>query len=469
LSQKPPAIVRFASQIGLLLILALLVTSCRQAEYLARAAGRVTSPDHASASRSEIAVAGASVTNEELPPEQVNPGFDFESMGNSDDGKQRYRVRIKGGGSPALVAFTRLTPLFNLDGKDGPTYVSDAFFAQNPHRNPRTIQPGDTFVLELPPDAFVVRWSEVREEGFGGRAKIQEFVSMRGDRLRFYLTDPFPLRHELMDVNRPGIGIVQLSGEIPYLLSTGQTDVFRLAQLVYRVMDPDMFQMEKMKSLVAGLSPGEDVTMEVDRIRSHLDPVREVLPRAKASGQVPDPAWSYLTRYTFEPDGVSPYAAVEDALGTRTNIGELPGGRVFRVEYGWDGTVRVSYRTGQDDARGKRDPLQLRDDDRWAGVYKEAGVLSDPPVKWSAGQPSDLNPFPTARDPRQRTDGGELSYDFLIPGRALVLTFQPIRHESDVRAERELRDSLHELQEQIRGNLEQSRGRDIPSPLEGEG
>src|SRR5205807_1769543 len=109
---------RIASLLTGLLLLALLATSCRQAEYVTRAAGRIITPGHASASRSDVAVAGASVVNDELPPEQVDPGYDFEPMAATDDGTVRYRVRIKAGGSPALVAFTRLTPLFNVDGKD---------------------------------------------------------------------------------------------------------------------------------------------------------------------------------------------------------------------------------------------------------------------------------------------------------------------------------------------------------------
>ena len=78
-------------------------------------------------------------------------------------------------------------------------------------------------------------------------------------------------------------------------------------------------------------------------------------------------------------------------------------------------------------------------------------------MKWGAGQPADLNPFPTARDPRQKREGDDLSYDFLIPGRALVLTFQPIRWDSDIKAEQELKDSLHQMQDQFRSGLEQSR------------
>jgi len=436
-----------------LIVVALSTVSCGQVRQVFDSAGSRAAPTSANAAVGQSAL--VSLQNGELPAEQDHPGFDFQPEGTADNGDLKYRVRIQSGGSPSLVALTKLTPLFNVDGKDGPTYVSDAFFAFNPNRNPRTIQPGDGFTLELPADTFVVRTASERDEPFGGSAHLVEYVSERGDVLRFYMSYPAPVQYELQDA-ASNTGIVHLSGELPYLLSTGRTDANRIAQLVYRVFDPDLFQMQQIHSIIGGLTPGVESIVEVDRSHTYLDPVREAIPLATGSGPVPEKSRNYLTRYSFAPDGRSAFAAIEDALGTRTDINQLQQGRVFRIEYGWDGTVRVSYRTGADDARGKRDPYQFREDDRWAELFKDIGVLADPPVRWGPGQPSDLDPFPTARDPRQKGDGDELSFDFLIPGRTVVFTFKPIRYESQVRAEQEFRSGLKEMQDRLKDSLEQS-------------
>jgi len=452
----PPPVV--LAKVALLVALATLSSACQQTNYLTQVAARTLSSGGASASGPEPfmpEVAGVNVSAD-LPPPQVDPGFDFEPMDPAENGNLQYRVRIKQGGSPALVALGKLTPLFALDGKDAPEYVSEQFFAANPHRTPFSIQPGDRFILSLPPNTFVVRWAEERQEFFGGPANLREYVSERGDLLRYYLTDRFPVRYEMQDISRPGVGVVRFSSDLPFLLSTGRADQLRLAQLVYRVNDPDLFQLEQMRSLIAGLTLGEESTLEVDRRRTYMDPVREVIPKASEAISVTTPSRAHLTRYTFTLDSRSPYAAVEDALGTHTSISELASSQVFRIEYGWDGSVRVYYRTGADDARGKRDPFELREDDRWAQIYDSLGHLPDPPVKWGVGQPSDLDPFPSARDPQQRTEGGEPSYDFLVPGRALVLTFLPTRLRSDARAEQEFRSNLREMQEQLRGGLDQT-------------
>ena len=69
------------------------------------------------------------------------------------------------------------------------------------------------------------------------------------------------------------------------------------------------------------------------------------------------------------------------------------------------------------------------------------------------GEPSDLEGFPTARDPYRRVQEGGRSYDYLIPGRAILLTFRPIRSTADTRAESELRDVLRDLRKRYRDDI----------------
>jgi hypothetical protein len=163
----------------------------------------------------------------------------------------------------------------------------------------------------------------------------------------------------------------------------------------------------------------------------------------------------YLTRAVFIRTDVAPFLAVEDAIGNRPDISDLPDGRVFRIEYGRDGVVRVSYLTGDDDERGRRDPYALRENERWAALYAKYVTDSAAPVAWGPGEPSDIPPFPTARDPSRRTQDGERSYDYLVSGRAIMLTFHPIRTRSDVETEAELGDLLSQLGKQYHGVMDQ--------------
>src|SRR5438105_162614 len=118
----------------------------------ATACGSATEPkpvsgaELASASAEDAAAQGSPVirlTEEEsdLPSVQTD-AFDFRSDGLAQDGDRLYRVTIRAGGSPSLVALSRFTPLFDVNGKSASQFVEDAFFEQNPQRTPRTIQPG---------------------------------------------------------------------------------------------------------------------------------------------------------------------------------------------------------------------------------------------------------------------------------------------------------------------------------------
>src|SRR5215217_7351415 len=166
----------------LLLILSLVSAACQQVERIAEVAPRAIMPGpgpRLEAAPREAARA-AEVT---LPPEQRSSAFDWEPLGFDAAGNRQFRATIRLGGSPSLIALEKLTPLFNVDGKGPVEFVTDAFFASNPHRTPRSIQPDDAFVLTVPADTFVVRWQEEGEDGQFGITRFRDYVSDRGDRL----------------------------------------------------------------------------------------------------------------------------------------------------------------------------------------------------------------------------------------------------------------------------------------------
>jgi hypothetical protein len=109
--------------------------------------------------------------------------------------------------------------------------------------------------------------------------------------------------------------------------------------------------------------------------------------------------------------------------------------------------------TGDDDGRGKRDPYALRENDRWAALYADHVGGDRSPVAWGPGEPSDIDSFPTARDPFRRYQEGERSFDYLLPGRAILLTFRPTRTQGDLYAEAELRDVLSTLRNQYHDDI----------------
>jgi hypothetical protein len=363
----------------------------------------------------KVGAAGAPTAT---PPDASGgPGFGFEPDGIDDDGWLRFQVTIRSGGSPAGVAEAKLTPLFTVDDKDPISYVTDAFFQANPGRRPTTIQPGDAFSLSLPPDTFVVQSAIEQPDPLFGSAQVMEYTSDHGDMLRYYLTDPVPIRFEIAGASAPALWTIHLHPDLPTLVGAGRTDANRLARLIYRVPDPDLLQVQAARQLLEGNAPR---TIVVDRSQSHLDVGRRFDDLAIRTERVPEPGLQHLVRRIFPPDQGVPFMAVEDA----TVVDDDREGTVVRVEYRWDGSTRLIYRTGRDDTKGKRDPYKLRDNERWAALYQAYG--GDPeaqPIKWGPGEASDFPPFPSARDPWQQTE----SYDFLAAGRYLVLTFQPMR------------------------------------------
>jgi len=435
-----------------LLLLALLVSGCKEADRLAGVAPRLLSTGGGTELRPELAPESARPPGA-MPPELPADGFEFEPIGTDQDGRRQFHVHILEGGSPYLVATQKLTPLFQVDGKGPVEYVTDAYFASNPGRTPRSIQPDDEFVLTLPPDAFVVRWQEERTGDLGRPTRLHEYVSDRGDRLRFYLSDRYPILYEVEPAASPGVVTVQFHPDLAYLLGAGRLDPIELARLAYRVDNPDMRQVANIRQLAAAVKPGQSISTVVDRTRTYLDPIREAMSHASTIERVPYPGRSQLTRGIFTLDQGKPFVAIEDALGTRTEISDLPPGQVFRIEYGWDGIVRVAYITGDDDGRGRRDPYGLRENERWAALYAQYVGSDRAPVAWGPGEPSDLESFPTARDPNRRVQDGERSFDYLLPGRAMLLTFRPIRLRADTRAEAELRDILRDLRDRYRDDI----------------
>jgi hypothetical protein len=356
-------------------------------------------------------------TNNVPSTDAGNTTFDFASDGTDDNGWLKFAVKIGAGGSPAGIAEAKFTPLFNVQGKDSVNYVTDAFFQSNPTRRANTIQPGDSFTLSLPPDTFIVASEVDRQDPLAPGARYTEYVSDHGDVLRYYQTDPFPVRYEVASGTDATSWTLQLHPEMQNLVRAGRVDAVSLARLMWRVPDPDLLQVESARQLLA---QGAAQTIVVDRSVSHLDTGRQYDDHAIQTEPVAEPGRQHLVRRIFPPDGNLPFMAVEDAA----RVDDDREGTVVRIEYRWDGQVRVIYRTGIEDTKGKREPYKLRENERWEALYSESG--SDAyaqPVKWGAATPSDFPPFPSARDPHEKGDG----YNFLLPGRYLVLTFQPTR------------------------------------------
>lgn len=440
--------------VSVLAAVSTMLGGCRAADDLARLAPQLVAPG----SGARMLPSGGLPSSRaavELPPAQHSEGFDFDSLGTTPPGDLLYRVRIRQDGHPYQVATDKLTPLFFVDGKSAASYVSESYFRSNPQRTPFSIQPGDEFLLTLPADTFIVRWQSERDEQFGHPAHVREYVSERGDYLRYVLTDPFPIRYELRSADGNGRAKIQLHPDLAYLLGNRLTDSQRLAQALFRVVDPDLFQMEAVRRMAATLEAGVPKTIEIDRTQTYLDPAREIWARAFRIEPVQDRDREHLVRAVFTTEQSPEILAIEDAVGNRTGLDELVDGRVFRVQYYRDGTVRVFYKTGPDDARGHRDPYQLRENARWTAVYQRLAPDNDPPVKWGPGEPSDLEPFPTARDPHHRADDLTRAYDYLVPGRTLVLTFRPTRALSSIHAELEFQDVLRDLRDRYRTQIDQ--------------
>ena len=200
------------------------------------------------------------------------------------------------------MAARKLTPLFELDGKNAEQYVSDAYFQANPGRTPQTMQPGDELVLTLPPDTFLVRWQEEQTIDLGGATRVRDYLSERGDRLRAYLDPRVPIEYAFEPADGSRQALLRFSADLAYFLGAGRLSPIDLARLVYQVPDPDLYQVMEMRRLAESVKPGQRAEFAVDRTRKYLDPVREAMTQAREFGPVPDEGRDHLTRAVFSPD-----------------------------------------------------------------------------------------------------------------------------------------------------------------------
>ena len=126
--------------LALLLLLSLLATACQQADRVLGALPRMVGRGGEPAAPGGPASVSRSEQIAELPPEQPTEGFDFERL-DDQGGNRRFRVRLRAGGSPALVAARKLTPLFEVDGKNAEQYVSEPTSRRIPGGPPRRCSP----------------------------------------------------------------------------------------------------------------------------------------------------------------------------------------------------------------------------------------------------------------------------------------------------------------------------------------
>ena len=253
-ADPPPCAGEGAGGWGLLLVpLALLTAGCQQVERLAEVAPRV---DHArglaGAPRhgAPVAPAAPRVT---LPPEQRPT----RSTGSRSGPTRPAMAAVQGdasavGGSPSLVALEKLTPLFNVDGKGPVEYTTEAFFAAEPASDP-ALDPAGRRVRADGACRHVrgaLAGGATRTAMFG-QTRLRDYVSDRGDRLRLYLTDRFPILYELGPWTRPGQALLRFHPDLAYLLGSGRLDPLGLARLMYRVEHPDLVQMQITRKLAA--------------------------------------------------------------------------------------------------------------------------------------------------------------------------------------------------------------------------
>lgn len=293
----------------------------------------------------------------------------------------RYRITIQPGTSLWSVAIERL-PLKALDEADRAAFalLEESFHRSFPNRDITSVYPGEDFVLEVAEGTFVSeKIDRTRDE--------EVYIAFNGDRLIHYLRDPNVL-YRLVRAGEPDQAEVRLRA--------GDGDPVELAKQVYQVDPPDFLQVRWMREALSD----EQVRVTVDVNRRYLDEFRNHWARASKGEEGKDG----LTTYTFSEAQIDiPFLRVDDAVGEKTNPVEFP--RVFRVEYYKDGSIKKYVITQPGDLLAV---LQKPQDEQWGTVYEDYDT-------WKEGEPGDLEPFASAR-----TDMGSL-----VPGRILVLTFQP--------------------------------------------
>ena len=329
-----------------------------------------------------VAVVAALVWTVSLGADRVEATPELEPLGRDElRGVDRYRVTLQAGATLWDLAMARL-PLTRIERDEAEAYwlVLESFGRSFPGRQPNTVKPGESFVLEVPTGTFVAM-GEVRD----GDSLI--YRSFSGDQLTAYLRDPV-LLYRLVRSSNPGQAEVRV---------IGQSDAAEeVARAIYDLEQPDYLPVRTVRGALG--EPGRHIT--VDQSRPYLDDFRNYRQQA-TSVQLGEDG---RTIYTFEPlDGTIPFLRVEDAVGEQTDPSVFP--REFRLAFYRDGTVRRYVLTDYGDTLGA---WSKPDTARWREILP--GIQD-----WQPGVVEPLPPFAPAVN--------ELGS--LIPERLLVLRYAP--------------------------------------------
>jgi hypothetical protein len=296
-------------------------------------------------------------------------------------GVDRYQVVIGPGGSFWEVGVNHL-PMTALEQGDAKAVerIEQAWRAAHGDSAQTEVQPGDSFVIEVPAGTFVSR--SYRREG--DRLVYESFT---GDILTTYPQDE-AIAYRLQRAATPG--------QAEVLVNASQASPEEEAKRIYEVDPPDFLQVRAVR----GALQERSATLTVDLNRKYLDEFRLYRDRAARVEDGPDG----LKTYWFDAAHSDiPFVRVDDAVGDLTDPGQFP--RLFRMAYYRDGTVRkyVITETGDSiNALGRPDSAE------WTKIL--------PSWKdWLPGQAEALPPFTPAL-----SGAGSL-----LPGRIMVVAFRP--------------------------------------------
>jgi hypothetical protein len=309
------------------------------------------------------------------------------SLGKDDSGQvERYEVTL-GRGATLWDLAQSVLPLLALDKGDQQAYqtVLTSFQQTFPSRSPNALQPGDSFVLEVPVGTFVSQQS-------GREGRNMTYSSYQGDQLTVYPRGS-PLLYRLVRHDQPDEAEVHLAGQ------TGSP--VDLARAIYGVDTPDFVQVRVVRAALS--DPSQPIV--VDQNHPYLDDFRNYRDQATSVNTGSDG----MQVYQFAADDqANPFERVEDVIGDATDPGAFP--QLVRLAFYRDGSVRKYMITQPGDSLS---PLNLPDTARWHQVLPDV-------VDWQTGTVEPLPPF----SPAVNQDGA------LLPDRILVLHFVPQPRES---------------------------------------
>ena len=315
-------------------------------------------------------------------PALAQAGYEISPLGTDAERKvDRFQVTIGPGGSFWEVGINHL-PLVALEEGDlkAVELIELAWRASYPDRAPGELRPGDSFVVEVPSDAFVSR-------GFSRQGDRLVYESFDGDQLTTFPQDPV-IQYRLKRADDPNRAEVLING--------GQASAFDEAKRVYDVDPPDFLQVRTVR----GALQERTTKLIVDLTRKYLDEFRLYRDRAVRVEDLPEG----LKAYTFNrEDADIPFVRVDDGVGDETEPGNFP--PLFRIAYYRDGTVRRHLVTESGDGLGT---LTRPDSAAWRQILP---AWQD----WQQGQPETLPPFTPALN----------AAGVLLPGRILVVAFRP--------------------------------------------